>query len=120
MIELLAHSTQAAEIASICEVVAHPADYDGKLITISGEFLTDWRHAAVVVGDPCRVGIVFGGQADLGEPWARIKDTQGRYDLTIRLTVTGRYRWDPHAAQMYPTTHLIEVDKITSLDIQSD
>lgn len=120
MLETLVLQSQPTQVAEICEVLAHPGNYDGKLISISGAFHTDWHHGATIVGEPCNLGIVFGGNANLGEPWTRIEATRGRHDLTISITVTGRFKWAPDDAHMYPLRHVIAVDEITFLNIQPD
>ncbi|HEY1224764.1 MAG TPA: hypothetical protein VGE54_06010 [Brevundimonas sp.] len=120
MFEVLALQPQTVQAAEICEVLAHPAAYDGKLISISGIFRTDWHHGAIIIGEPCGWGIVFGGNANLGEPWTRIEGTRGHHDVKISIAVIGRFRWNPDDASMYPLKHVIAVDAITSLEIQPE
>lgn len=106
--------------ASICEVVKRPADFDGKMISVSGTFLTDWRHGSLFMGQPCRKGVMFDGDpALLGEPWTRIERTSrtpGK--VVITLTAVGRFHWTPDATGMYPATYVLDVKVITSLDVR--
>ena len=106
--------------ASDCEVVERPADFDGKMISVSGTFLTDWHHGSLIVGQPCGKGVWFGGDtALLGEPWTRIERTRRTTEtIVITLTAVGRLHWTPEATGMFPATHVLDVEDITSLDIR--
>lgn len=122
MIELLMHQSEAVQVGSVCDLIARPADFDGKLISVRGTFNADWRHPHLIVGEPCDKGVIFAGDTSaLGERWQRIWQTRGNPDVAINLTVTGRFHWDSQAPpQMYPATHVIEVQEIVALDIQAE
>lgn len=109
-----------AVVASVCDIIARPREFDGKRIEISGRFSTDWYHSRMIVGEPCGAGIDFAGDTKtLGDAWTAIEATnRQRGDPEIRLTVVGRYHWDPEASGMFPRTHVITVDRIVFLTIK--
>lgn len=105
----------------VCDIFDRPEDFDGKLVAVSGHFLTDWRHGALIFDYTCRKGIWFDGvDEQLGETWTLIQNTRDTPEAeSISLSVVGRFEWNPDAPGLYARTKVLYVEAIETLVIET-
>jgi hypothetical protein len=112
-------SLQGKPISStLCEVLAHPQNFDGKRVQFRASFISDGREHSILTFPGCKLGIIpfisderehhsdieaFNAAWRTGE--------RGTLDKKITAVFTGRFRNVP------PSRRELEIDAITELQV---
>jgi hypothetical protein len=110
--------------ATICDVAAHPAKYQNKIIRVQGEVLHTGIHGGVVFDPACdrhglhiQVSKSAEDHPDLIAFHDAIfnKGCVGTVGKEIHGTFTGRFIWQPHEKQW---KYLIDIERVENLDVK--
>lgn len=104
--------------STLCEVVAHPENFNGKRVQFRASFLSDGREHSVLTSAACKLGIVpFISDGRERQPDIEAFNTawrtgeRGTFDKNITAVFTGRFRAVP------PARRELEIDAIAELRV---
>jgi hypothetical protein len=101
-LQSLADTDSQTTTATVCAICADPKTFDGKEVSVSGEFTNDGMHGSVLTDPNCNaVGIaITAPQHFKGDAEFQKALQQGRLPGTTGMKVTGtfvgRFTWHPH------------------------
>jgi hypothetical protein len=98
---------------SVCEVLAHPAKYDGKYVRFTASFESDGIERSILTSEKCRQGIIpFPPSDTRAHPDVDALDfgRAGTSDKKVSPTFTGRFRWK--APKL-----ILELDSVSDLRV---
>ena len=121
----LSNPGQSAVDTTVCNVIAHPRNFNDQRIRVLAEILHDGIHGGVVSDPTCKLGF---------ELWFA-KSAKGNSDMValdqaifregcigtawkqIHATVSGRFQWHPRKKR---GKYVLELDRVENLDVQRE
>lgn len=86
-------------VTSVCELVAEPQRFAGKIVTFEAQYRSDGRHLEALVDARCWGGIVpyEHTNPDIGSEFLKAirQGCLGTVDKNINAVWTGTYLWEP-------------------------
>lgn len=92
---------------TVCDVLANPSAFDGKLVRFRAGVLTEWHHGIALMGRDCQGAIQLASTGAVPAEQTEAFDAavgtplKGGFDRTAVATFTGRISWKPRKERAY-------------------
>jgi hypothetical protein len=109
---------------SICELVADPQRFSGKIVEVQAQYESDGIHSRVLVDPKCPGGILPSGQAHDPLVGSSLLEAlqhgcPGTRDKQIVATWIGEYHWEPeNKPGSGKAPRWLDVQKIENLEVK--